>query len=157
MNLLVLCSGNICRSPMVAAQLRHRISVEGQVGWFVDSAGTLGIDGAPASPEAQEVMREVGLDLSAHRSQGLRIEHVEWADLLIGMTHAHMMELASKFPRDATDRLVLRAFEDGPDPNADAPDLADPIGRPLRFYRNQLPIIVRCVDHLIQHLARRQS
>lgn len=157
MNLLVVCSGNICRSPIVAAQLRHRISVEGRSGWFVDSAGTLGIDGSPSSPEAVEVMREVGLDLSAHRSQGLRIEHLEWADLVIGMTHAHMMELASSFPRNATDRLVLRAFEEGPDPYPDAPDLPDPIGRPLLFYRNQVPVIVRCVDHLMQHLARRRS
>ena len=157
MNVLVVCSGNICRSPMAAAQLRQRIAVEGYTDCFVDSAGTLGIEGSPASPEAVEAMKEVGLDLSTHRSQGVRIEHMQWADLVIGMTHAHMMELASLFPRDATDRLVLRAFEGGVDPYADAPDLADPIGKPLRFYKRQLPVIVRCVDHLIQHLARRRS
>ena len=157
MNVLVVCSGNICRSPMAEAQLRHRVAQEGHSDWFIDSAGTLGIEGSPASPAAIEAMQEVGLDISGHRSQGIRIEHLEWADLVIGMTHAHMMELASMFPRDATDRLVLRAFENGPDPYADGPDLADPIGKPLRFYRSQLPIIVRCVDHLIQHLERRVS
>jgi len=157
LNLLFVCSGNICRSPMAAEQMRRRIAVQELTGWFVDSAGTLGTDNSPASPEAIEAMREVGVDLGRHRSQGVRIEHVQWADFVIGMTHAHMMELASMFPRDATDRFVLRAFEESAEPNFDAPDLADPIGRPLAFYKRQVPVIQRCVDHLIRFLVTRGS
>ena len=155
MNLLFVCSGNICRSPMAAEQMRHLAGSLGRADWIVDSAGTLGIEGAPASPEAVEAMAEIGRDLRRHRSQGIRAEHVEWADLVIAMTHAHLMELASMFPRDPTPRLVLRAFERGSDPDPDAPDLPDPIGKPLRFYRDQVPVIVRCVEHLAHHLATR--
>jgi protein-tyrosine phosphatase len=140
---------------MAAEQMRHRVSAERLDDWAIDSAGTLGIEGAPASPEAVEAMREVGVDLRPHRSQGVLLEHVEWADLIVAMTHAHLMELASMFPRALTPRFVLRAFEAGPDPDRDAPDLADPIGKPLRFYRGQVPVIVRCVDHLIEHLRTR--
>ena len=157
MNLLFVCSGNICRSPMAAEQMRHRLAVEGLTDWVVDSAGTLGIEGAPASPEAVEAMREVGIDLRGHRSQGIRIEHMERADLVIAMTHAHLMELASMFPRDATDRYVLRAFGCGAEPDEVAPDLADPIGKPLKFYKGQVPLIVRCADHLIRYLATSRS
>jgi len=155
-NLLFVCSGNICRSPMAAEQMRHRVAVEGVTDWVIDSAGTLGIEGAPASPEAVETMKEVGLDLGTHRSQGIRVEHLERADLVLAMTHAHLMELASMFPRDATVRFVLRAFEHGAEPEPDAPDLADPIGKPLGFYRSQLPVIVRCVDHLLRYAEKRR-
>lgn len=155
MNLLFVCSGNICRSPMAAEQMRHRVAVEGLTDCYVDSAGTLGIEGAPASPEAVEAMGANGVNLSAHRSQGIRIEHVQWADLVIGMTHAHMMELASMFPRDTTDRFVLRAFGLGAEPDPDSPDLSDPIGKPLAFYKDQVPVIVRCVDNLLRHIATR--
>ena len=157
MNLLFVCSGNICRSPMAAEQMRHRISVDGIPGWVVDSAGTLGIENSPASHEAVEAMKAVGVDLDAHRSQGIRLEHMQWADVVIGMTHAHMMELASMFPRDTTSRFVLRAFENGAEPDPDAPDLADPIGKPLRFYKKQVPVIERCTDHLIRYLVQRGS
>ena len=157
MNLLFVCSGNICRSPMAAEQMRHRIAAEGLEGWNVDSAGTLGIEGAPASPEAVEAMHEAGVDLREHRSQGIRLEQVEWADLILAMTHTHLMELASMFPRDTTSRFVLRAFEEGSEPDRDAPDLQDPIGRSLGFYKKQVPVIVRCVENLIGHLKTRQS
>jgi protein-tyrosine-phosphatase len=80
---------------------------------------------------------------------------VQQADLIVTMTHAHLMELASMFPRESTTRYVLRAFEKAPRPDHDAPDLADPIGKPLRFYREQVPVIVRCVDHLIEYLRQR--
>jgi protein-tyrosine-phosphatase len=142
---------------MAAEQMRHRVVSAGHTDWLIDSAGTLGIEDAPASPEAVEAMQQVGVDLSRHRSQGIRIEHLEWADLLITMTHAHLMELASMFPRDTTDRYVLRAFDRGADPDPDGPDLPDPIGRPLGFYRKQVPVIVRCVDHLLEHLVKRRT
>jgi len=154
-NLLFVCSGNICRSPMAAEQMRHRVSVEGLTDCHVDSAGTLGIEGAPASREAVEAMSANGINLSDHRSQGIRIEHVQWADLVIAMTHGHMMELASMFPRDTTDRFVLRAFGLGAEPDPDSPDLPDPIGKPLAFYKDQVPVIVRCVDNLLRYTATR--
>ena len=141
---------------MAAEQMRNRVTGEGLGDWVIDSAGTLGIEGALASPEAVEALKEVGLDLGSHRSQGIRVEHVERADLVIAMTHAQLMELASMFPRDSTGRFVLRAFERGAEPEPDAPDLADPIGKPLGFYRNQVPVIARCVEHLIRYVETRR-
>jgi len=155
-NLLFVCSGNICRSPMAAEQMRHRVSVDGPEDCHIDSAGTLGIEGAPASPEAVEAMSANGISLSSHRSQGIRLEHVQWADLVIGMTHGHMMELASMFPRDSTDRFVLRAFGLSAEPDPDSPDLADPIGKPLAFYKDQVPVIVRCVENLLRYVETRR-
>ena len=143
---LFVCSGNICRSPMAAAYLQHLVVDEGLRGVYVESAGTLGIDDAPPSQEAGEAMNEIGVDLSAHRSHGLRPADLRGADVVIGMTRDHMTEMA-RWPSDA-ERYLIRAFENGTDPVIDANDLADPIGHDLDFYRGVRDIIVRCIDNL---------
>ena len=64
MKVLFICSGNICRSPMAAAYLRHVVSGSpGRRAVEVESSGTLGIEGAPASDEAIVAMEEIGVDL----------------------------------------------------------------------------------------------
>ena len=47
---------------------------------------------------------------------------------------------------------LLRAFERGPEPAEESPDLDDPIGRPLDFYHGTFEVIRTCVDHLVIHL-----
>ena len=64
--------------------------------------------------------------------------------------------LAYRF-RDGTDeRLLLRAFEHGPKIDLDAPDLADPIGRELAFYREQALLIRSCVESLALFVKHRR-
>ena len=67
MNLLFVCSGNICRSPMVAEYCRHRAAARG-LGWLViDSAGTLGIDDRAApEPHPATAAKRSGTSLTAH-------------------------------------------------------------------------------------------
>ena len=67
--LLVVCSANTCRSPMAAALLTAEFATSG-VAALVASAGTEGPSGRPASAASIEVMGEVGLDISGHRSPG---------------------------------------------------------------------------------------
>lgn len=144
---LFVCSGNICRSPMAAAYLQHVVVERGLRGIFVDSAGTLGIDGAPPSREAVDVMGEIGVDLHGHASRGLEPADVRNHDVVIGMTREHLAAMAS-WP-SAAERVLIRAFENGPETAADPPDLEDPIGRSVEFYREVRDVIVRCVDHLV--------
>ena len=152
MRVLFVCSGNICRSPMAAEYFRHHAAQRGLSHVIVDSAGTLGIEGSPASDEAIVAMREIGVNLSAHRSKGLTSEMLRNADLAIGMTRGHLEQMAQLDPQGRERQMLLRAFERGAEPNARARGLKDPIGRPLGFYREQVPLIARCLDHLILHL-----
>jgi protein-tyrosine-phosphatase len=149
---LFVCSGNICRSPMAAEYLRHRAARAGLSHLVVDSAGTLDIHGAPASPEALRAMHEIGLDLGGHRSKGVGAADLRSADLVIAMSHEHLAELAARFPDAVAPAFVLRAFEHGPAPRRGAGGLADPIGEPVEFYRDQLRTMQRCIDHLTLYL-----
>jgi protein-tyrosine-phosphatase len=157
MNVLFVCSGNICRSPMAAACLRDRAARHGPRGLVVDSAGLLGITGAPASPPAIAALDELGLDLSTHRSRGVAPADALRFGLVVAMTASHVSELRRLWPERRGEIVLLRAFEHGPTPDPRAPDLADPIGMPIEFYRERVAEIVRSVEHLAQALATRDG
>jgi len=150
--IVIVCTANICRSPMAAAYFRHRAPDAGLVHAVADSAGTLGIEGAPASDEAIRALAEIGVDLREHRSRGVRAADLRSADLIVGMDFEHLEFLAEHFPTGGGRRLLLRAFEHGAEPSSHALGLADPMGRSLRVYRKQLPLIRTCVDHMLLYL-----
>lgn len=81
---LIVCAGNTCRSPMAAAMARHLLGE----GAHVESAGTSADDGASATKDAVQAMKERGLDLGSHRSRSVGVLNVRDFDLLIAMTPA---------------------------------------------------------------------
>jgi protein-tyrosine-phosphatase len=146
---LVVCDGNICRSPMVAAYLRARAAHAGLAHVVIDSAGLLGIEGAPAAPHAITVGREAGFDLTRHRSRGLTAADIRAADLVLVMTISHLEQLARRFPHEGQSRHLLRAFEAGPEPSGGAPELDDPVQGPVEEFQQVFGIVRTCVDHLV--------
>jgi protein-tyrosine-phosphatase len=152
MRILFICSGNICRSPMAAEYARHKAVQSGLDHLVVDSAGTLGIEGAPASEEAVKTLETFGLDITSHRSRGLRKGDMKGADRVLVMEHRHLDELERRFPGWDRRVYLLRAFEESPDPIHGAPDLEDPIGHPMSYYRERFEEIRKAVDNLMLHL-----
>ena len=152
MRVLIVCDGNICRSPLAAGYLKHRARGSGLPHLIVDSAGLLGIEGSPAADHSIAVAREAGLDLTGHRSRGVTTADLTSADLVLAMTHRHLETLERRFPKGCRDRLLLRAFEDGPVARGGAPDLVDPVDGPIEGYRAAFEIIRVSVDHLVLHL-----
>ena len=75
-HILFVCSGNSCRSPIAEALLRARLPEHLQDKANVASAGTLGIEGMPATNYAIRVTEEMGGRLAGHRSQGVSAELV---------------------------------------------------------------------------------
>jgi protein-tyrosine-phosphatase len=148
-NLLFVCSGNTCRSPMAAA-IAHRLLAER--GWAhvrVDSAGTSAITGAPASENAIRVAAEHGLDLSLHRSQPLTPDRLDWADVILAMAPHHLARIAGL---GATLRASLVTdFLDGP--GAGTP-VADPFGGDLEEYRHTFDQLSDAVTAVVQRLER---
>jgi len=152
MKVLIICDGNICRSPLAAEYLRDRAVRSGLSHVLVDSAGVLGIEGAPAAPFSVEIGKEAGLDLTRHRSRGITITDMRTADLVLAMTLAQLETLERRYPAATQRRLLLRAFEGGPHPRGGAPELADPVAGPIEGYRQAFEVIRTCVDHLVLHL-----
>jgi protein-tyrosine-phosphatase len=152
MKVLFVCDGNICRSPLAAEYLRDRAVQSGLSHLVVASAGLLGIEGAAAAPFSIEVGRDAGLDLTRHRSRGVTVSDVRTSDLIVAMTLTQLEALERRYPPTQAKRLLLRAFEDGPQPRGGAPELADPVAGPIEGYREAFAVIRTCVDHLVLYL-----
>ena len=89
MNVLFVCTGNTCRSPLAEALTRHLLTERKVEGVTVASAGTGAWLGAPASEGSYLVALEDGVDLSAHRAQPLTPELAANADLILTMSRSH--------------------------------------------------------------------
>jgi protein-tyrosine phosphatase len=94
MNILFVCTGNTCRSPMAEVLLKEALAAKGNTQVNVSSAGTGAWDGAPASEGAYLVGLEHGLDLSTHRARLLTREMVRDADLVLVMSGHHLARVA---------------------------------------------------------------
>ncbi len=118
MKLLFICTGNLYRSVMAE---RLAESIGDRMGLVVEarSAGTAGLVDHPAADKAIAVCREVGLDLSDHRSQKITDELLTWADWVVVMEVAHATHVRSYFP-DVGERLLqlgpLAGLAEIPDP-----------------------------------------
>jgi protein-tyrosine-phosphatase len=148
---LFVCSGNICRSPFTEELLRRTLARQGRTGILVTSAGTLGIRGRPASRHAIRVGREYGLDLSSHRSRGLSAGHLRKADLVVVMERSHRHLIEADWPEEVSKVRLLREYEHE-DASGPSRDVFDPVGRPLEDYRTCAAVMSRCVLNLAHHL-----
>jgi RpiB/LacA/LacB family sugar-phosphate isomerase len=121
------------------AEALVRRALEGKPGWRVVSAGIGAINGQGPSAHSVRVMRDVGLDITAHRSQMATGRLVQEADFIFGLTRSHVEGLIYLYPDAAAKVHLLRDFDDSVDP-LDR-DIADPIGGPLEGY-------VECRDQI---------
>ncbi len=101
--ILVVCTGNICRSPIAEGFLRQLLQDRGIEGISVDSAGVSGLRGYPADPEAVRAAAEQEVDISNHRARRVNPAMIERADLVMAMTAEQRDAVIGRVP-DATDR-----------------------------------------------------
>ena len=106
MNVFFICTGNLCRSPMAEALMRHALEERGCDEIKVSSAGTWAYVGSPPTPEAVETVRERGGDLSGHGSRPIEMDELLGADIIAAMTSVHVREIAGLAP-EVIDRIVL--------------------------------------------------
>ena len=159
---IVVCTGNVCRSPIAEGLLR-RATEHRTVGApiTVSSAGTAGWEGSPAMSEAVEAAAEREVDISGHVATRLRPGMAAVADLVLCMAAEHRDQIASDDPqaldRTFTLKELVRLLEGGARAAAtpaariaaaaaavragaeagehQGEDIADPLGRPLDGYR----------------------
>src|SRR6266540_1039065 len=101
--ILLVCTGNICRSPMASGFLAGLLRDQGVHGVSVESCGVSAWEGSPATPEAVEAMRERGLDISGHVARRMNRRIIEAADLIVGMASEHR-EAVRRIARPAASR-----------------------------------------------------
>lgn len=108
-DILVVCTGNICRSPMAEGFVRRELEERfGSQAPSVGSAGTWGSDGNPAMPEAVAAAAERGADIRSHGATYLEPEVILPAALIIGMTGDHREAVGQMVPQAAGRTFTLK-------------------------------------------------
>jgi protein-tyrosine phosphatase len=147
-SLLVVCRGNLCRSPFAAALLRQALS-RPRAPVRVNSVG-LTVPGRPSPAAAVAVAARHGVDLSAHRSQFVTAERVRAADLIVVMDFAQRREICARFGRAERDVLVLGDLDPQP---FGARVIRDPVNQPPAVFEQAYARIERCVRELARAIT----
>ena len=128
LRVLVVCTGNICRSPIAHGLLedRSRRLTDGQI--EVRSAGTWARRGSPATSEAVAAAEELGIDVHGHRSTPFARELADWGDLVVTMTGEQREEVLQAAPDARSKTFTLKELVSLLDSLPDAEDV--PIGEP---------------------------
>ena len=148
-NILFVCTGNICRSPMAEGIFRQMTARRGDVN--VASAGVHAGYGQVPSTFSVEALREDGIDISDQRSQPLTEALVDESDFIFTMTRSHLDMVVTFFPEAADKTFLVREF----DANARSGDVdvPDPIGQGRVVYFRCRDVLKRALPSLLPLLG----
>ena len=148
---LVICTGNICRSPMASSLLSRALDEAGLAGQVasVSSAGTYAVEGAPASRGAMQAMAGRGLDLSAHSGRQVDAALVQSADLILVMEEEHRRTIFRTWPQALRKTFLLSEMAGGHE------DIADPFGLDQPAYEATAALLADTVRSGLPAILRR--
>ncbi len=151
--ILLVCSGNTCRSPMAAALLRAALAKEGGrlAGYRVESRGLAAVPGEPASANAVRALRSIGLALPGHASRPLEQADLDRSAAVFAMGSGHLRAL-----RSGSDRLPeLTVLLRGHLPEEKGREIPDPYGGDLAEYEACRDSMVEAVPGILAILRER--
>ncbi|WP_374009463.1 low molecular weight phosphatase family protein [Leifsonia sp. LS-T14] len=168
---LVVCTGNICRSPAAESLLRERLGNRADV--IVESAGTRAMSGRGVAAPMLELLAQRGIDASGHIARQLSRPMLEQADLVLTATRRHRADAAALYPAGVKRMLTLaqfgalarsietpgaatavpalreladRAARGGSPGGAGDGDIVDPYGRSMSVYRTSLRQLAAAIE-----------
>ncbi len=139
MNILFVCTGNTCRSPMAEGYLKHKKLKD----VYVKSAGIYA-EGDAVSENSAEVMKNIGIDISSHISSRITMSTLDWADKIYCMSPSHRNALLSV----GVDKDKLFVLGLG---------ILDPFGQDITVYENCRDEIIKEIDKIFSDITVRES
>ncbi len=146
MNVIFICTGNTCRSPMAEGLYNARRT---DPAWHASSAGLAASPDQPATDQAIEALRQhYGIDISGHRARRLYPAMLAAADLVLTMNRQQRDYLREYLPGRAHD--ILTVGELAGEPHTEIPD---PFGAGQAAYDQTAAILARLIDKILASQA----
>ncbi|HTY09633.1 MAG TPA: hypothetical protein VMF88_01060 [Bacteroidota bacterium] len=159
MNILFVCTANICRSAMSAAILKKMVAEKGlQHSILVDSAGTEALIESPSEETTIDVCRRHGIDIAMHRAQQITHVMVRDASVILCMAEPHRRIIRGIFPQWERKILLLKEF--GLEEAPGQPSVEDPTGKAKKKYEKcflELEAEITRIFPLLQELSESEK
>ena len=149
-NVLFVCSGNTCRSPMAEGIFKTLID---RKYCEVRSAGTIAMGGLTAAGYAQQVVKEYGGSIDRHQTKSLNRELVDWADLILVMEYKNYEAILEINPDAVVKTFLLREYKRKTGYN----EVPDPVGRDLNAYHLAAKKMLPALKQVARDIAGRFS
>jgi len=147
---LIICTGNICRSPMAEVMIRSLLTNKQREVIKLSSAGTNSPGGISAEPYAIQAMKDFGVDITGHRSRSLKREMVLESNLILVMEHIHAQLIKKMAPHYKDKVRLLKEFG----PNKAPEDVFDPYGGSLADYQECATTIKECLQGVMSFIEK---
>lgn len=146
-SILMVCVGNICRSPMAEYVLRHKLAAMSgnRPGIEVASAGIGALVDRPADPHTVTVLSAAGMDCSAHRARQISRELATSHDLILAMESRHIEDIYDRHPYARGKVHLLGKWNDGE-------EIGDPYKKDLGHFQKVYQQVERGCDAWLKRL-----
>lgn len=161
MNILMVCTGNTCRSAMAEGILKYIIEKEKiSEKVTVASAGIAAIESEPASEASKNVLEKLWkIDISMHKSHYINEKDIKKSDLILVMTREHRMVLAARYSEDTKKIFTLKQYVENVsvayhknDEYDFTLDIQDPFGMPEIIYEKTAKDLYTTLEKLVAKL-----
>jgi len=149
--ILIVCTANICRSPVAEAVLRDRLIEVGTDDWAVGSAGTWAYPGQSAAEFSIQLMAEQGLDIENHASRIISGKLLSTSDLVLCMELGHVEALRAEFPDERTKIYLISEMSDK------HYSVVDPYGGPLNSYEDMVDELTMLIEEGMDRIVELAS
>ena len=152
MNIMFVCTGNICRSAMAHWLLKKKIEEEDIKNVEVYSCGTIAINGDTSTQEAIEVMKQYGVDLKKHKATNMMKAPLAEMDLILCMTTSHKYQILQVYPELKSKTFTLKEYVEYNKSQFNNINIKDPWGYGINVYEECAKEIDECLNLLINKI-----
>lgn len=152
MNIMFVCTGNICRSAMAHAMLQKRLKELDKKDINVYSCGIYAENYAKPPYYAIEVMKEYDVDIREHEATNIFNSKIQEMDLILIATNSHKIEVIDIFPNISDKVFTMKEYIKYNREYHDKINIVDPWGYGLEEYRYCAAEIYECIEELLKKI-----